>query len=206
MSEVTLIQGDCLDVMRGMADKSVDAVITDPPYGVNVASWDSEIPPQAVLDECLRISRGSVIWFGAAPKLLDFSQYNPLPERILIWNPAFTLSQTSKHGMYFRYHPIFCWRLPKEQKSISMDVLRDNCDGRNWWKHPGTKPLSLMKKLVEAFGGDIVLDPFAGSGTTLVAAIQLNKSAIGIERDADYFAVMEKRIREAQAQPSLLPP
>jgi len=61
---VTLYLGDCLDVIRDLPDGSIDAVVTDPPYGAGVAKWDSDIPPQAALDECLRVSKGPVLCDG----------------------------------------------------------------------------------------------------------------------------------------------
>lgn len=53
----------------------------DPPYGVDIAEWDGDLPPQTWLDECLRISRGTVLWFGAAPKVLEFINYKPPPRQ-----------------------------------------------------------------------------------------------------------------------------
>lgn len=204
MNECKLILGDCLEVMKTLPDGCVDAVVTDPPYGVNLATWDGDIPPQEVLDECLRVSSGAVVWFGAAPKILNFVRYQPQPERMLVWNPAFSLAPTGKNGMHYRYHPIWCWRLPASQKIISVDVIRDNCEGRHWWDHPGTKPISLMTKIVSAFGGATILDPFMGSGTTGVATVKMQRNFIGVEIDPAYFAIAQKRIAEAQMQLPLL--
>ena len=74
--------------------------------------------------------------------------------------------------------------------------------------HPNEKPLSLMKKLVVLCSneGDVILDPFLGSGTTGVAAVKLGRRFIGIEIDAGYFEIAVKRISEALAQPRLFPP
>lgn len=198
--DVTLYLGDCLEIMRGFPAGSVDAVVTDPPYGVNIASWDGAIPPQEYLDECLRLSRGPVVWFGAAKMIFDFANYTPIPDRVLIWAPAFTLNGSSSNHMFYRYHPILCWRLPKKQEGIMSDVIRDNTAGRNWWNHPGTKPVALMQKIVNAFGGSVVLDPFMGSGTTGVACVQTGRKFIGVEIDPDYFEIAKKRIEDARLQ------
>ena len=79
-----------------------------------------------------------------------------------------------------------------------------NRDGR----HPTEKPLSLMMELVELFTnpGDTVFDPFMGSGTTGVACMMLGRGFVGIERDADYFAVAEERIRNACNSPTMFFP
>lgn len=200
---VELYCADCLDKLPELADESVDAVITDPPYGVQAAGWDSEIPPQFVLDECLRISRGPVIWFGAAPIrcIAPTMKYSPLPDRVLVWHLPFTLSKTGANGMYYRWHPIWCWRLPKKQreKVFWKDVIDCNQEGHHWWNHPGTKPLKLMNQLVLAWGGQSVLDPFMGSGTTGVACVQNGCDFIGIERldEPGYFPTAQERIAEA---------
>ena len=199
MSDVKLYLGDCLEYMRGMADKSVDCVITDPPYGVGIADWDGDMPSQDFLDECLRVARDSIVWFGAAAKILEFSRYFPRPERMLIWSPKFTLLKVAKDGFAYRYHPIALWRV-KKQDIIQRDVLDDITERHHWWNHPATKPLSLMCKLVSAFSQESVLDPFMGSGTTGVACVQTGRNFIGIEIDPGYFKIAEKRIKDAQQQ------
>jgi hypothetical protein len=75
-------------------------------------------------------------------------------------------------------------------------------------KHPTTKPIALMMRLVDLFTnpGDLVLDPFMGSGTTGVAAFRLGRRFIGIERDPDYFALAVERLRAEAAQGSLFDP
>ena len=198
MSEVMLHLGDCLEILPTLEAGSVDAVITDPPYGVGIADWDNELPPQFVLDECLRISSGVVVWFGSAPRILDMADYNPKPDRILIWAPKFTLSKVAKNGFAFRFHPIYIWRTDN-QNTIAWDVLDDMTECGNWWEHKATKPVSLMRKLVGAWGSTI-LDPFMGSGTTGVACVQTNRNFIGIEIEPKYYDIAEKRIKQAQRQ------
>ena len=72
-------------------------------------------------------------------------------------------------------------------------------------QHPTEKPVELMKWLIETYTreGDTILDPFMGSGTTGVACVQTGRNFIGIEIDPTYFAIAEKRIKEAQQQPRL---
>ena len=72
-------------------------------------------------------------------------------------------------------------------------------------QHPTQKPLALIKTLVTQFTQDscTILDPFMGSGTTGVACVQTGRNFIGIEIDPDYFAIAERRIKEAEAQPRL---
>lgn len=196
-----MIHGDCLDVLSTMPDASVDAVIADPPYGVEYAAWDKTVPPQDVLTECLRVSRGPVVWFGAAkPRTMsDVLHYSPAPDRMLVWHVTFSLGATRSNGTFYRWHPIWCWRLPKKQDVIKHDVLPFRTDGRNWWNHPATKPQALMRTLVAAYcpAEGVVLDCFAGSGSTGVAAVAQGRGFIGIEREEEYVAVARKRLAAA---------
>ena len=72
--------------------------------------------------------------------------------------------------------------------------------------HESQKPLRLMMELLEQFTerGDTILDPFMGSGTTGVACVKTGRNFIGIEIDESYYAIAEKRIKEAQMQPLLM--
>jgi site-specific DNA-methyltransferase (adenine-specific) len=198
---VTLYNADCLELMPTFAAGSIDAVITDPPYGIEVAEWDKEIPYQLLLD-FYRISRGVIIWFGAASKLPEQCNiFNPVPERIIIWSPRFTLSHTSANGINYRWHPIYCWRLPEKSEVIKWDILDDMTECGNWWEHSCTKPESLMRKLIQLSDvGNTILDPFMGSGTTGVACVQTGRKFIGIEISKDYCDIAVKRIRDAEQQ------
>lgn len=196
---VTLYRGDCLEVLPTLDGGSVESCISDPPYGVKYADWDGNTPSQETLSNCLRISSGPVVWFGAMSVVLEFGRYTPQPDRMLVWSPAFSLSQTGRNGMHYRCHPIWCWRLPSSQKVISKDLLTHNCEGRHWWDHPATKPVKLMDDLVAAFGGASVLDCYMGSGTTGVAAVRSGKCFVGIEREPKYFDIACKRITDELA-------
>lgn len=198
---IELHLGDCLDVMREMPDGSVDAVITDPPYGTKVAEWDKAAPYE-VLPELLRVSKGLVLWFGAAPRLReDLLAFEIPPQRVLIWHVTFSLAGTAAHGMYYRYHPLYAWKLPKKQKGLCQDVVQVPQDGHNGWYHPGTKPIKLMTQLVQMVdSGATILDPYMGSGTTMVACINTDHNGIGIEINPNYFAIAQRRVADAQQQ------
>lgn len=112
-----------------------------------------------------------------------------------------------KHGMMYRTQPIWCWRLPDKQfdPCVHFDWLDDSTEGKNWWNHPGTKPVSIMEKLLRAFvpRGGTVLDRYCGSGTTLVAAEILGMSAIGVDRDQYSLWVAHERIIDVSKQQKL---
>ena len=195
---VELHLGDCLNFMRSMPDKSVDAVITDPPYGVTKFSWDTKVK-QEWLDEMLRVSIGAVIMVNAARPDIQHHMLSLTPqcERVISWR-----QQRPKcgHGMFWTWQPVYCWRAGFR----GWDTLNIPVDGKNY-VHPTQKPVELLAKLIQmaTLQGDTILDPFMGSGTTGVACVQTGRNFIGIEIDPTYFAIAEKRIAEAQMQPRM---
>lgn len=198
-----LILGNCLDTLVKLPDKSVDLVVTDPPYGIGVAKnghiwdtkftpkkWDNAIPPKVYFDEMLRVSKRQVIWGGN-----HFTHYLPPSRCWLVWwkndgLPCGTfadceLAWTSfdKPAQVFNSR----WR----------GFVRDSKEPRVG--HPTQKALEVMKWCIASFSkpGDTVLDPFLGSGTTAVAAKILGRRYIGIEQDEEYVAMARERLRYA---------
>lgn len=213
---VTLHLGDCLEYMRGMEAGSVDAVITDPPYGIRYVAGnggdnisrsayrkhknipiigdDKPFDPRQFLDFPV------VVLFGAnnyASRLPDsggwifWDKNNGAPANFmgdgeLIW--------TSKKGAVRKV--AYMWK----------GILRDGEVGQGSF-HPTQKPVALMMWLIERHTklGETIFDPFMGSGTTGVAAVQLGRNFIGCEIDPGYFEIAKKRIDAAQLQPQLFP-
>ena len=190
-----ILQGDCLEVMKTMPDCSVQCVVTDPPYGCTKLTWD-RYPKQEELTECLRVSGGCAVMFGASlPRCLSaLLGLEPLVDRVYIWNNTFTLTHSEK--AFWQWQPIYVWRR-KFCIGLEADVISMAANtGGNDHLHPTQKPVALMSRLIQAASkeGDTILDPFMGSGTTLVAAVQTGRNAIGIEISPDYCAMARKRL------------
>ena len=196
-----LILGDCLDVMRGMADNSVEAVITDPPYGLGFRNkeWDAFIPMW--IAEARRIA--PIVMFTTAPTTLwDY----PRPDWVNCWYREASNSRTAAGG-FNHWSPVVIYGKVKfPVDSIKLHAIQHAYP--KGFPHPSPKPVILMRWLIEngTDQGATVFDPFMGSGTTGVACVQTGRNFIGVEIDPDYYALAERRIREAQAQPSLLSP
>lgn len=217
MSEVKLHLGDCLEFMKSMPDKSVDAVITDPPYGIGAdesaavaalarirangkskagrgwkyygeSQWDRTRPSKDYFDEILRVGKKVVIWGGNY-----FTDYLPPTMQWLIWDKGqrdFSLADFE-----------IAWSSERRASRI-FDLPRARAlqDGK---VHPTQKSVSLMKWCFEQIALAplcAVFDPFMGSGTTGVACVQTGRNFIGCELDHEYFAIAEKRIADAQLQ------
>ena len=207
MVNVDLRFGDCLEILPTLADKSVDAVITDPPYGVNKAEWDIDIFPllSSSFKECRRVLVNDGIAFC-------FSSTRYLPETInatsaipykwmFIWYP----SNNMAHGDlgFQKFTPVLVLSTGKVWRGNMQDlkefpiIIDKNKSG-----HPTPKPEKLMNYLVSngTRDTDTILDPFMGSGTTGVACVKLGRNFIGIEKEPKYFEIAKKRIEEAQRQ------
>jgi site-specific DNA-methyltransferase (adenine-specific) len=191
---IRLILGNCLEVMPLLT--GIGAVVTDPPYGLDVAEWDKTVP-HYMIELFLKITPGPVVWFGSASNAIDDAKAFPIqPERMMIWSPRFTLSKVAKDGFAYRFHPLWFWRVRK-QSFCPWDVFDDMTECGNWWEHKCTKPLSLMVKLVMIVAdvGQVILDPFVGSGTTLVACLKTGRRGIGIEIEPKYFQIAVERCK-----------
>ena len=200
-----LILGDCLEVMPTLG--KVDAVVTDPPYGIgrdgqkqttggnggrkayDFKGWDASRPPQTVFDMMLAQSDWQVIWGGNY-----FADMLPAAAGWLVWDKGQRINQSdgelaySNQGGALR---IF------EQNRVALMI-----EGA---EHPTQKPLSVMLRSVKHVrDARTILDPFMGSGTTLVACQKLGRHGIGIEIDPEYFEIACRRVDEAARQPDLL--
>jgi site-specific DNA-methyltransferase (adenine-specific) len=223
LGDCVLYLGDCLAVMKDMPDKSVDAVITDPPYGINyqsarrtdanqrfdVLEGDGGVPVEW-LSESFRVAKDTACLFCFCRWDTQQTFYEAISKAGWIIKSQ-VIWDRGVHGLgdlKVQYAPMHdnvwfaikgCYQFSgKRPKS----VLRVDRLPASDLIHPTQKPSSLMKIII----GDLttkeqsVLDPFMGSGTTGVACIQTGRNFIGIEIDAGYFKIAEKRIHDAQQQ------
>ena len=193
----TLILGDCLDVMPVLG--RFDAVVTDPPYGINIAanpvrqkhqkkSWDAKPVGQEHLDAMFAASAEQLIWGG---------NYFTLPPSrgFLVWD------KKQPENFSLAMCEFAWWSRDHNAKVYSRSVLGYEKS------HPTQKPVDLMQWCLGFMPhAATILDPFAGSGSTGVACVNMGRSFTGIELDPDYFEIMCKRIDEACRSPRLALP
>lgn len=218
------MQGDCLERMKEIPDGSVDMVLTDPPYniarknnfhtmgrsGIDFGEWDKGFDLFSYIDIVVKKlnKNGSFVVFNAWRNLGAIAEYaesvgldtkdmlrlektNPMPrnrDRRYITDYECAIWFVKKGAKWTFNRQDEKYQRPKFVHSIDKGF------------HPTQKSLGLMKELVliHSNEGDTVLDPFMGSGTTGVAAVNLNRKFIGIELDPEYFAIAEKRISAAK--------
>lgn len=199
IGNATLYLGDCMDILPTL-DK-VDAVITDPPYGIgadrhagktengwtqwDVIGWDSAKPEVETIKAILKFGKVVIIWGGNY-----FTDCLPPSMQWLVWDKGqrgFSLADCE-----------FAWSSQNNAARV-FDYARALAikDGK---QHPTQKPIALMKWCIEQCKNNpqTIFDPFMGSGTTGVAAVQMGRKFIGIEREPKYFDIACKRIEDAQ--------
>lgn len=226
----TLYLGDCRDILPTLP--KVDAVITDPPYGetthANAKSnrdkghGNKAIDFDAVTAEDLSCvfslcSSACDRWFVATMEWRHIAQFDLNPPngwelvRFGVWVKTNPMPQISAD------RPAQGWEGIAYMHSTSGNKKSWNGGGQHGnyigpvvtdGAHPTGKPLQLFAGFVEKFTQvrETILDPFMGSGTTGVAAIQMGRKFIGIEREPKYFDIACKRIEQAQAQGQMFAP
>ncbi len=212
---IKLIQGDCLEKMKDIENGSVDMILTDPPYGMDFQSnYRSEkygkIKNDKDLswlndwsDECFRVAKNDSAHyvfcsFHNVDKFKLALERNFKIKNMLIWEKNNTSMGDLKADFAPKYEMIIF--IQKGRRLINgkrdPNILKFNRTGNKL--HPTQKPVDLLEYLISKFSdkNETVLDMFAGSGSTGVAAKSLNRSFIGIELDEGYFKIASDRIKQ----------
>lgn len=194
----TILLGDCMEVLRTLPDKSFDLLLTDPPYGGNICriggSWASKYskkikdwdktPTQEVFNELFRVSKQQIIWGGNYFELPATRCFNVW--RKVSISEKFTMAMCEYAWTSFNKNAKFWEIAPQDAERF----------------HPTQKPVELFARQLEEYSkpGDLILDPFSGSGTTAIAAHRLGRRFLCIEKDADYHAASVKRLAKEKEQ------
>jgi len=234
---IQLMHGNCLELMKSIPDGSIDAIITDPPYGTTACKWDSVIPFDLMWDQLNRIIKpnGAIVLFGSEPfssalRMSNIKDYKydwiwekqqgtghlnakrqPLrkTENICVfynnqcvYNPQMvgdevrtikrkgTLSKNENYGKHLEIaSSTYIGRYP-------VNIINESTPKTGI--HPTQKPVLLMEYLIKTYTNEneTVLDFTCGSGSTGVAAKNLNRNFIGIEMDENYFNIAKTRINQ----------
>lgn len=205
IGDCTLYLGDCMEVMPTLG--KVDAVVTDPPYGMAFQSNHRKVRHKEIANDegvellqwaCnLTASHSKYIWMR-----WDNLRDIPQPKSLVTWikNNHSMGDLEHEHGRKTEVCAFYAGPDHYFPKGRPVDVVYGTRTGNAL--HPTQKPTDLMRNVVEWTAGD-VFDPFMGSGTTLVACAKLGRKGIGIELDPDYFDIAIERVRKAYEQPDL---
>ena len=207
---ITIYHGDCRQILPEL--EPVDLVLTDPPYGIGLNTdyltgrnqlnrsssskvWDKIIGDDAVGDYGFLFRSATVqVVFGANnfPQQIPF---NPMKDGWICWDKRVTEEADKILGSPFELAVVLGQRIYKIIRLQHCGVK--NADGDNSGRyHPTQKPIKLLIRIMLMFKQQSIIDPFMGSGTTLVAANQLGRKAIGIEIEEKYCEIAVKRLAQ----------
>jgi len=210
LNEVTC--GDCIDVMRTMPWASVDFILTDPPYLVNyrdrsgrrVTNDDNDAWLKPAFRQMYRVLRPDSL-------CVSFYGWNVVDTFMAAWREAgFEIvghivfrKQYASKTRFLSYRHESAYLLAKGRPALPENPVSDVLDfpysGNRL--HPTQKPVQPLKTLIGTFTkpGEVVLDAFCGSGSTLVAAQELGRRFIGIELDEQHHRTARSRLGQREA-------
>ena len=208
-----LYNGDCLETMKTIPDKSIDLIVTDPPYGKKADSgtngfgysqnriykggWDKERPVKEYFDEMFRIARNVIIFGGNY-----FCDMLPPTNHWIFWDKKGDI----KFQNPFADGELIYTTFNKPVRKIVFKQQGFITDSKDKRYHPTQKPTELLSELLDLYTnkGDLICDPFMGSGSTGVACKNLSRNFIGIELDENYFNIAKERIEETEVKHKLV--
>ena len=218
MSEITILQGDCLEIMKTFDDNQFDLCLTDPPYGINYQSNMRAVSDKfSVLEnddnemrlytypEMYRILQDNsvaIVFCSFKNYAEDYIELQKIFDikNAIIWSKGGGGIGDLKHSLLTDYeiaivaHRGQCEIVGKRLGS----VWQFNKVDPNKMTHPTEKPVDLMSRLIRKYSkeGDTVLDPFLGSGTTAVACERMGRNCVGIEISPEYCEIARKRVQQ----------
>jgi len=198
-----IICGDCLDVMKDIPDKSIDLVLTDPPYGVGFG-YDTFYDNQTGLKKLLCVAMPEILRVGKIV-LITCGNGNqhlyPKPDWTLAW--VITAGAGQNKWGFTCWQPILAYgNDPYRANNMGArpDIIISNEKSKKYG-HPCTKPINVWKKILlrgSVREQDIILDPFLGSGTTAVACKMLKRDYIGIDISEEYCQIARDRLNATE--------
>jgi DNA modification methylase len=208
---------DCLDILPKIPDKSIDLVLTDPPYGIceqggkvqmrglitkpDYDEWD--IFDLRWIEPISKVLNGNILTFHDQKQSTElwkeYQKYNIKPKRFFFWdkgdsgiNPRNNFVNTVESALFGTNKKEYSWNGGGSYKNIKrINRQPTPC-------HPTQKPKELILPLINVLSNlsDLILDPFLGSGTTAVAAKQLGRKFIGIEIEEKYCKIAVQRLAQ----------
>lgn len=227
MDKDLIIKGDALHTLKSIPDNCIDLVVTDIPYKIKVShsagafgvkkkmhykneleSLSEGISDDVLVELCRVMKKINIYIFcskAQIPQMLDFFLSKNCNWQIITWHktnaiPACGNSYMpdTEYCLFFREKGVFVGGSPKTKATYY--ITPTNKGDKLKYKHPTIKPLHIIKNFIinSSTEGDIVLDPYIGSGTTAVAAKELKRHYIGIEKEEKYCKIANERLKIKQ--------
>jgi len=210
-----IICGDALEIIKKIPDESVDAIFTDPPYGIikeGIKNSESLSTFYNILPSCYRIlgKDGFFITFFSTKRLPELFINNPFRYfwQFVLYCPNGSVRSPIGFTKYMscvvfkKGNP----KMPKWKKDIFVDTPSKMVEpDEGFINHPSPKPKTFIKEILDMFSKErnIILDPFIGSGSTALACKQTNRNFIGFEINKEYCELAESRLNNFKVSANL---
>lgn len=203
---VTLYHGDCLEIQDWI---QADVLVTDPPFGIDYKSGgmsNAYVPKSDKInnDQDVNVRDLALQLWGDRPALVFGSWKIPRPANTrhrLIWHKRANIPGMRSNAWFSADEEIYVLGTgfvgKPEQNVLVTDDRRDGAHGEvAKLGHPTPKPVGLLERLIAKCPDGVIADPFAGVGSTLIAARNLGRKAIGIELEEKYCETIAKRLSQ----------
>ena len=212
-----IILSDSLEILKQLPDKCIELVLTDPPYGINIArsgqvggnnkaaatdygaeEWDAEIPSKEFFDEIFRVSKNQIIFGG-----------NYFVDRLGVNSPCWIVWDKNNSGNFAPCELAFTSFKCALKKYVWTwnGMLQENMKDKEIRIHPTQKPVGLLKQILADFydadSGGIVADFFSGSASTAVACAEYGIPFVAVEKNETYYKKSVERLKDTLAQTKL---
>lgn len=201
---VTLYHGDCLEVDAWL---TADVLVTDPPYGIGWAHHGGGVGTKTTAATHLGIENDTntsardtalELWGSERPSIVFGSFRAPAPTEVLqtlVWRKPIDAGIIGSTTGYRTDAELIYLRGPHVRRTSSRSSVIESHGGMARYRtgHPHAKPPAILEQLIEWTEG-VVADPFAGSGSTLIAARNLGRKAIGVELEEKYCEIIARRL------------
>lgn len=209
----SILHGDCIEVMRQMPVNSVDFILSDPPYLVNyrdrtgrsIQNDNNDGWLKPAMKEAYRVlkqDRMAVMFYGWSKVDAFFAAWKDAGFHP-VGHIVFRKDYASKRRLV-QYQHEQAYLLAKGKPPLPENPIADviNIDYSGNKLHPTQKPISALVPLIRSFSlpGEVILDPFTGSGSTCAAALLTGRRYIGIEMDEMYFTQARQRMERVHAR------
>ena len=210
---VSVYHADSNDILPGLPDRSFDLVLTDPPYGIQYLSGrqgvyngqrqisscknshgsiaGDDYYPKSTLRQMFRVAKNAVFSFCRWDNLAEL----PKPRSFIAWVKRNRTAGDLRHE-YGRSWEGCCFWPMEDHRFICRpsDVIHHPIPSCR--SHPTEKPVGLMRDILAPNAGESILDPFMGTGATLIAAADLGRRAVGIEVEEKYCKIAADRLSQ----------
>ena len=220
----TIMHGDCLALLRTLPDACVDAVVTDPPYMIGAISAGNKDSKSGTWADMENAAYWFAAWFAEAERILKptgylvtFGNWRSLPTLIralslvklpatscMVWDKQW-IGPSAQNQLRPRYELAVFTAMPDanipNRSAADIYACKWLAGNMRTTPHPAEKPVELMAhicRLIAPIGG-VIVDPFAGSGTTLLAAKLSGMRYIGMERESEWVELAQRRLERPVA-------